>query len=64
MTVKDHLSMLDTKSYSWLLWMIKNFAIVNKVYESNMYVACAVRFQSYVEQISEIKIFSEKTFSI
>ena len=64
MTVQDHLSMLDTKSHSWLLWMIKKFASVNNVYVSNMYVACAVRFISYVEQISEIKIFSEKTFSI
>ena len=62
MTMQDHLSMLYTKSHSWLLWMIKNFASVNKVYVSNMYVACAVRFISHVEQISEIKIFSEKNF--
>ena len=53
MTMQDHLSMLDTKSHSWLFWMIKNFASVNKVY---------VWIVSYVEQISEIKIFSEKNF--
>ena len=64
MTVQDHLSGLDTKSHSWLWWMIKKFASIDKVYVSNMYVACAVRFISYVEKISEIKIFSEKTFAI
>ena len=37
---------------------------IRELYVSGMYVACAVRFVSYVEQISEKKIFLEKTFSI
>ena len=27
-SVQDHLSMLDSKSHSWLLWMIRKFASV------------------------------------
>lgn len=37
---------------------------IRVLYVSGMYVACAVRFVSYVEQISEKKNFLEKTFSI
>ena len=37
---------------------------IEVLYVSGMYLACAVRFVSYVEQISEKKFFLAKTFSI
>lgn len=37
---------------------------IGVLYVSGMYVACAVRFVSYVKQISEKKIFLAKNFSI
>ena len=40
---------------------VQNFEVL---YVSDMYLVCAVRFVSYVEQISEKKFFLAKTFSI